>query len=454
MNCKSGFSLLMLSLVLPSCSFYEPASLISSAVFLSKPSDVTINTAILPSSDLKEHLFNPADGMDIIEIAILAVVNNPDLMLARTDANIARAQAFSAGLLPDPQLGIGQDFAASSDPTLTSAYSFGLSYDITAVLKYPAMQDAADAEKQKIDLTVLWQEWQTIIQAKQLFSRTVAQERMLAVLQPYHDFLESRRQKLLKVIADHSLSSDVASSALVVNNDIATKLYDLQMQTAKNRRDLNALLGLAPDTFLRLQESDDTESAAPNFEKALEAIPSKRPDLLALRKGFYAEDARYMGAILSQFPSINAGLSKARDTGNIHTTGFSLSINLPLFNRGQGEVAIEKATRERLQQEYQIRLNKAVEEVTALNAEYVLLNAQHEEAVHSLDEMRKALDGAQAALDQHDIDLFTYINLRSAYITKLMDMETIKQNMREHRIAMEMLSMQTWAPALRDGDDL
>jgi hypothetical protein len=67
---------------------------------------IRIDTASMPLPELAGHRFDPADGLDIDEVAMLAVANNPDLKLARDDLGIARAQAYSAGLLPDPQLSV------------------------------------------------------------------------------------------------------------------------------------------------------------------------------------------------------------------------------------------------------------------------------------------------------------------------------------------------------------
>ncbi len=52
----------------------------------------------MPLPELAAHRFDPSDGLDIDEVAMLAVANNPDLKLSRDDLGIARAQAYSAGL--------------------------------------------------------------------------------------------------------------------------------------------------------------------------------------------------------------------------------------------------------------------------------------------------------------------------------------------------------------------
>ncbi|MEO8837986.1 MAG: hypothetical protein ABI351_04680, partial [Herbaspirillum sp.] len=70
---------------------------------------IVIDSANLPFHHLSSHVFNPADGLDMDEVAMLAVANNPQLKQARDALGIARAQSFAAGLLPDPQLGLTSD---------------------------------------------------------------------------------------------------------------------------------------------------------------------------------------------------------------------------------------------------------------------------------------------------------------------------------------------------------
>ena len=53
-------------------------------------------------------------------------------------------------------------------------------------------------------------------------------------------------------------------------------------------------------------------------------------------------------AVLAQFPRVNIGFSQLRDTTNVVTSGFGVTIDLPVFDRNQGHIAIERATRKQL----------------------------------------------------------------------------------------------------------
>jgi len=62
---------------------------------------LSIDARTLPLPALRRHVFNPADGLDLTEDAMLAVVNNPDLKARHRKAGVAQAQVFAVRLLPE-----------------------------------------------------------------------------------------------------------------------------------------------------------------------------------------------------------------------------------------------------------------------------------------------------------------------------------------------------------------
>ena len=159
-------------------------------------------------------------------------------------------------------------------------------------------------------------------------------------------------------------------------------------------------MGLAPTVQLNLTgEMDLPEPDPSKIETLLSRLPQRRPDLLALQAGYASQEQRFRQAILAQFPALNIGLTHARDTSGIYTAGFGIAITLPIFNRNQGNIAIERATRQRLYDEYQARLNEAFSQVARLSAEWKLTIKQHEAARGILPELEVSARRAQKALE-------------------------------------------------------
>ena len=169
------------SMHLVGCTIYQEKPLDYGTSLPTSLSGVVIDKEVMPLPELRSHVFDPSDGLDMTEVAMLAVVNNPALRLARDDAGVARAQAFAAGLLPDPQISLSRDFPFNG-ATASTAYSLGLSYAINTLLTYSTNKAAARADLDKADLNVLWQEWQTVAKARTLFVRLTKEDAVMHVL--------------------------------------------------------------------------------------------------------------------------------------------------------------------------------------------------------------------------------------------------------------------------------
>ena len=368
---------------------------------------------------------------------MLAVANNPNLRLARDDANIGHAQAFAAGLLPDPQLNLSRDFPRQSTQGTTSAFNAGLGYDINNLITHAAGSSAARFDSHKIDLNLLWQEWQVVAQARLLFSRAIAQENLLRWLADSRNLLADRYAKAKAALDEGNLASDAVNSALSAWQDSSRQFSDLERQQLQTRNDLNALLGLAPGTELKLVEDETLGTPdEKEIDQALADLPSRRPDLLALKAGYSAEDARYRQAILAQFPPFNLAITSARDTAGLYTHGFALSLALPLLNGNRGNIKIEEATRQRLHDEYRVRLDTAYAEAKRLVADSRLIAAQLETAEAGLKIFDKTTENARQALADGELDESGYAMFQSSLIAKHVEVSNLQQALLENRIAL------------------
>jgi hypothetical protein len=94
---------------LGACATYAPSELAKGPNLAASPERLTVDLSKLRPTPLKAHKFDPSDGLDPTEVAILAALNNPNLRAQRAAADVA-AQAFAAGPLPDPQVTFSLDF--------------------------------------------------------------------------------------------------------------------------------------------------------------------------------------------------------------------------------------------------------------------------------------------------------------------------------------------------------
>ena len=428
------------TMALSGCAWYhsEPLSPAVTSTSQTQVQRIQIDPSRMPLPELASHRFDPSDGFDIEEVAMLAVANNPALKLARDDLHIACAQAYSAGLLPDPQLSISSDYPGALGTT--RAFNYGISMDVMAIVTRSANRKSADATVAKTDLGLLWQEWQTVAQAKQLFVKSRFQTQTLPLLQQQRDLTHVRYERMAEAQHDGNLTADSLTAALTAYSDANRQYTDAQRAAQQTHHDLNALLGLAQDVQLQLTgDETDTPLADNTIDEALSALPERRPDLLALQAGYEAQEQKYRAAILSQFPSLSVGFVRARDTSNIYTSGFQVNLSLPIFNRNQGNVAIERATRQRLRDEYQDRLNTAHADVAQMRADTAILTRQLQTTQAALPSVDIAAKHAADAYATHDLAIGAYVDAQSAAITKRIDTSTLREQLAEQRIALQAL---------------
>lgn len=430
--------LLVVPLILAGCVTYRPLRLDDRVTLASSVSHLTVDTKSLPLGLLPPHPFDLSDGLDMTEVAILAVANNPILKLARDDAGIAHAQAFAAGLLPDPQVSLSRDLPDSS--ANQSAFSAALGYDLGSLVTRAARSRAARFESQKTDLNLLWQEWQVVAQARLLFSRSIAQQQLLRWLTENRDLLAERYAKVKAALGEGNYTRDSLYTTLLAWQDASRQLNDLERLQLQTRNDLNALLGLTPEAELRLVP--EQVPAVPDEQQAerdLAKLSDRRPDLLALRAGYEAQDARYRQAILGQFPAFGLAFTRARDTSAVYTHGFALSLVLPVLNGNRGNIAVESATRQRVHDEYQIRLNFAYAEVKRLIVDNRLIAAQLEAAEAGMQVMDQTSENAARALKEGLMEVNGYTLLQSSRIAKHIEVTGLQQALLENRIALLVL---------------
>src|SRR5258705_14020402 len=93
---RSGFRAIQRSvlvgvagLILARCASYSPAPLEQRADLLANVATLTVPASDMPLPELASHAFDPSQPLDMDEVAMVAVVNNPDLKAMRKKVGVA-----------------------------------------------------------------------------------------------------------------------------------------------------------------------------------------------------------------------------------------------------------------------------------------------------------------------------------------------------------------------------
>jgi outer membrane protein TolC len=381
--------------------------------------------------------------LSVYDVAVLAVLNNPDLLAARAQRGVARAQVLEAGLLPNPSVSASYLYLlnpSSAAGVIFDAVTATVTQDIQKTITMKSRLRAAQSAALQVDATVLWEEWQLIGKTRLAVFDIVQGEKLRRVLGEYRDVLQSRFDRGRKALSDNNVTLATVAPDLAAVGETRKALFDLERDLDTHRHDLNALLGLSPEVAVPLKTQLQVlpvDSKA--VMHALEDLADRRPDLIALQLGYRSQDEKFRGAIVGQFPALTFGPSYSRDTSDVRSFGPQLTMDLPIFDRNQGNVAIEKSTRVQLRAEFSARLSAAHSEVLASLATQRLITRQLDEERAEMPVLKGFASQAESAMNAGNIDERAYVDLVSANYAKQQAILTLEQLLLEQEVAIATL---------------
>ena len=422
-------------LALASCARYSPLPL----------------PALAPLAESLAQLAH--DGIDlgrplsVAEVALLAVANSPDLAATRRQRGVSQAQLLQSGLLANPSITgallplLAGPAASNPGGSTTLGWNAGISYDVRSLLLRPGRRREARENGRSLDATLLWQEWQTVAQARLLCVDIVEGDRLLTVLNRLRNLVGGRAAASRAALDRNDVTLATAAPDLAALQTARGVAFDQERIQLGRRHQLAALLGLSPDATLDLASPPDLPDIDPGaIARTLPSLSDRRPDLAALRFGYQAEDARLRNAILSQFPNLTFGMVGSSDNSNVRSVGVQISLDLPIFDHGQGQIGIERATREQLRTEYAARLATAIGQVRAMLAEIALLQRQLSELKRDQPGVLRIAQAAEAALAAGNIDERSALDLILTRFNKEQEIIVLEQTRLEQQVAIATLS--------------
>lgn len=382
----------------------------------------------------------PAGPIAVAELDVLVLQRDPDLVAARRQKGVASAQLLQAGLLPDPSFG-GAILPLTAGPGTTFAWNANLQEDLRALVTLKLRKRGARDAARQVDAQLLWQEWQALGQARLLYADLVSGQESLVILRRTLAVFADRAARLERALVqgDTTLTASAPDSAAL--QSARAQVDAAERLQLSRRHQLNALLDRETDAPLRLTGGP----AAPELDLAAVDVAAadiahRRPDLIALRLGYHAQESKVRLAIIDQFPAFNFGVGGGSDNSNVRDVGPQFSTTLPVFDRNRGDVALQRATREQLRAEYQARLDGAYGQARAAVTELRQAEAQLRVVQADLHGTRRAAAEATAAFQLGALDELGYVDLISANLTKEEEIITLQQTVREQEVALATLT--------------
>jgi cobalt-zinc-cadmium efflux system outer membrane protein len=432
-------------LIFEGCISYNPMPLDKATVSqeLKPPSMdvVRVNARIIKHPILKPLNFDESDGLSPDEAAVLSVIANTELRAVRDKRGIASAQLLQAGILPNPQVSYGMDFPTGGATMGTiNAFALVFSWDLRFLITRWAEIDSAKANAASVDLDVAWQEWQVSEGAKQHVYRLYFLKNQLDVAKEGEKGLLENVEAIKKAVDFGDMTVIDLSAAESALRVIQLSAQQIEQQLKDERIAFNQAIGFPPEQIVPIQKGIEPPALekVPSFNGILDGIEDRRLDLLALKLGYESQEARVRAAILAQFPRVSIGFSQLRDTTNVVTSGFGITIDLPVFDRNQGHIAIERATRKQLFDEYVDRVYKTQSDIATILADIQSVNQQIYTTQETVKTLQRLVDTYYKAFLEGNADVISYYNARNELTFKQIDVFKLKQTLADLEIALEI----------------
>ena len=394
------------------CATYRPVPLTAAAVdrALAPPTAAAMaeQAARLRNPLLGPVAFDPAaDELTPEQAAIAAVLVNPALRAERDRRGIAAAQVIQAGILPNPTLSYAWDIPFGSNSAgNVSGFGLGLDFNFTSLLTRNAKVRAARAGASEVSFDVAWQEWRVAQAARLAAYDVVGYRRQLADSTAIAGKLEAISEKLQAALKRQEITGPDAAAAKAAAQEAAVTVASVKQSLAAAEVAYNRAMGFPPQTPVRLAASAGLPSSfgVPAVDDLLEGLEDRRLDLIALRRGYDSQEETVRVAVLGQFPPVALGVGNTRDFGNFLTLGPSLTADLPFFDRNQGNIAIERATRKQLYDIYVIRVFEARNDVASAARAIATLNGVIAAQAAEIPTLRGIVDAYDTGLKAGNVE--------------------------------------------------
>jgi cobalt-zinc-cadmium efflux system outer membrane protein len=420
------------ALLLDSCALYHRLPLPKKPDLVGQLSELRTRLPAVPGEP--QRTIATDRPLDIDDVGLLAVLNDPDLRAERGTMDLAQAGLLQASLLPNPSGSLSYTPILGGHD-IVPAWTASLTEDLKSILTYHTRKKAARFQLDQVNADLLWQEWQVAQQARiialDLYWGGLAAdlaERQLALLDKEARDVQAATQA-------GNLDLTALAPLLAARAGAAQTAASLNLAQLQAWQQLDALLGLKPEVRFTIARPQ-VGSLPPDVDTVIDSLPERRPDLVALQLGYRSADETVRSAIIGQFPAFVAGYTWGQDTGNVRAGGPTATFDLPIFDRNQGQVAQARASRLLLHEQYEARLDTAVGTAHGLIAQIQRLTSDAHDAELAADTAEAQSKSAQQAYAQYTLDQRSLADFETTALQRRIEAMALERSLGEARITL------------------
>ena len=298
----------------------------------------------------RPQIVDPASGSTIAALVERALAAEPSLQAARLAVEAAEARVRQAGLRPNPTVSATHEQAGSMDARTMASVAWPLDRG-----RRGARVEVAGREKAVTELDVAERRRQLAADIADAATTTLSAARRAAIAEEHHA-TAARFATLVEARVKEGATPDIEREyATIELRRIETEHLAARAELEEAAVRLRATIGEPRETAIVLRNDLEREAAVPD--------PSSIPDLdrhVAVRRA-HAEtelvaarietaraEAGWDADVMASYSRMSMGFAQLGTTssggrvpiqGTFHMLGGGVTVNWPLRNRNQGEIA-------------------------------------------------------------------------------------------------------------------
>ncbi|ABQ07301.1 TolC family protein [Flavobacterium johnsoniae] len=358
---------------------------------------------------------------------------NISLISEKLNIDIADAQVIQAKLWPNPTLTVGEinlwsNATAQQLPPLWGNY--GKTQQVNAELEQ-LIQTAGKRKKliamEKVNAEIAKEYFKTFLRSLKIeFRDNLTDLQYNQAQEAVYQKQLSSMQTLLKAYANQVKQGNIGKGEYVrlkaSELQYLKEINDLQKENNALQKELKVLMNLPAASFIKLTDEGfvpvNKNIEGINLANLMESAIENRPDMKVLKLGNEYNDNKYKYERAMRTPDVTLGISYDRGASLMNDfVGVGFSLDLPFFNRNQGNV---KAAKIAINQGKLLTEEKTLSvqsEVLQAYQDFITTKKLYESADASFEgDLDKLLESYRKNFLQRNTSMLEYLDFVDAYL--------------------------------------
>lgn len=383
------------------------------------------------------------------EAETIFLKNNLRLLSEKLNIDQAEAQVVQAKLWPNPTLEVSEINLwsnAYSEQLPPISGNWGKTSQVGVSLEQ-MVQTAGKRKKmiamEKVGVEMAHEYFKDFLRVLKIeFRNNLTDLQYVQQKQKIYKKQLNSMQKLLKAYENQAKQGNISRSEFIrlkaSELEFLKEICDLQKENNQLQKELKTLMSISPASYLQLTDDKFVPELAKleniNLADLTSSALENRPDVkVSILEEKYNE-RKYKYELAQRTPDVTFGINYDRG-GNIMNdfVGIGLSMDLPFFNRNQGNIKVAKFDIEKSKyakteknNEAQNEVIKAFEDVLVAKKMYENTNEEYEKDLDTL------LESYFRNFAQRNTSMLEYLDFVEAYLQNKTIILDAKKELNEH----------------------